>query len=877
MTRQIKVNTETTAKPGEEKVVDSFSENVEQALKHFHDSVWLGRHSPLASPYFLGTYWRNHKNNDDVQSRGVALQQLIHEATAALVAHHVKWGDLWSKLLHLAYFDTHDWSVQQMADKLVIAPPTFHRHQKAAIEQLAQAILALIRPTLRLETPALPPTLLGRDTALTTCVDWLRQGKSVSLTGAGGVGKTTLGVAVAHRFAPTATFWFTLQPSLNDNLHSILFALGYFLHGQGASGLWSQLVADRGEVKIPRSLNLLRHDLMTQSSRPLVLCFDEVDLLNPTEVQAHRQLAPFLDSLRGLASLLFIGQKQLLETDYQQQLVGLSLAEIASWLQQTQIPLAQVEIQQLLHYTGGNPRLLELFIAFYHTLARQAQPVSEALASLAEKPSVEFLLRRIWRHLNEDEMALLKVLAIFRNPVPRDAWLAPTQQAALAQLQAWRLVQSDQQGGVALLPTFKAALAQYLLAREEKEVLHLQAAAIRARYGQYTAAAHHYVQAEEPQLAVQLWYIHREQEINQGQAEAALQLLQAVSQRRLAPQDSETLALLRAELYKLLGHYDEAQVAVQATFWQIPFLKVQAKRLEGDIAELRGEVQRAIQAYQAGLETVEQWLSEAANYHRALGYLYNNEVEFERAQREVYRIRHEAANLEGAIHLMRGNIAAAHEVYEQALLLAQQANYAYGEANTHNNLGSTCGWRRQLAAAEAHLQTAIEFFQNTGRLNKQASATYNLAFARRLSRQFTAALAPAHEALTLFTHLGEEYGRAVTKAILAEIHLGLNELELAESYARQVIDEERTNTLPDGLRILGEVRLQQSRLTEADQLIRQSLAIAQQNQDRLLEGYAWRARGKVYLARSQAEEAQSCLTKASSLFLESGLPEEIAA
>jgi ABC-type transport system involved in cytochrome c biogenesis ATPase subunit len=70
----------------------------------------------------------------------------------------------------------------------------------------------------------------------------LAAGKAVGLSGAGGVGKTTLGQVLAAGFAPQATFWYTLSPGLNDNSHSLLFALAYFLQGQGASALWSQLV-----------------------------------------------------------------------------------------------------------------------------------------------------------------------------------------------------------------------------------------------------------------------------------------------------------------------------------------------------------------------------------------------------------------------------------------------------------------------------------------------------------------------------------------------------------------------------------------------------------------------------------------------------------
>src|SRR5205085_1054057 len=151
----------------------------------------------------------------------------------------------------------------------------------------------------------------------------------------------------------------------------------------------------------------------------------------------------------------------------------------------------------------------------------------------------------------------------------------------------------------------------------------------------------------------------------------------------------------------------------------------------------------------------------AACFHRDLGYLYANDVEYARAGREVLRIRHDAANLEGFICEKRGDLRGAESAYSAALQLAQTIPYAYGEANTQNNLGRIYAWQRQLTAAEAQLQAAIEFFRNTGRLNKLASATYNLALARRLAKEYAIALPTAEEALHWFIQLDEVYGRAV--------------------------------------------------------------------------------------------------------------------
>jgi tetratricopeptide (TPR) repeat protein len=875
MTKKATATKQKESKPAA-RTSDGFQAEVERALKRFDRAAWLGRHSPLATPYFLGDRApvKGAAGRDET-ARGQALQQLLREAAAPVGADGDGAGAQRARLLELAYFDAADRSVTQICFELNLGEATYHRHRNAAIAELAQAVIRLVRPALRLETPVPPPRLLGRDEALAHALAALGAGKSVAVSGPGGVGKTALGGAIARRFAPGSVFWHTFAPGLNDHTRSLLFALGYFLHGQGASLLWSQLVADRGEVREAVALNLLRHDLSTLHSRPLLFCFDEVDLLRPGEIEAHTGLLPWLESLRSLVPLLLMGQKPPVESDLHLPLTGLALEACRELLHQADLPLDEVELARLHQYTQGNPRLLELFIALAQSLQRAGGPVADALGAFAHEPSVEWLLRRIWRHLNETEMYFLELLAVFRNAAPYNAWTDQAQRAALEQLIAWRLVQRDGGGGVRLLTAFRDAIHQSLLTSEERELLHLEAATLRAQYGQYTSAAYHYVAGGEPHLAVRLLYAHREEEIDQGQAEAALAVLHTVSQRRLPPADGETLTLLRAELQKLLGQYDEARQTLQRAYWRIPFLQAQAWRLEGDIAELRGEAPQAQRAYHAGLETIEQLLSESAYFHRDLGYLYINEVDFARADQTILRMRHEAANLAGYLAENRSDLAGAALAYGEALELARAAGYPYGEANTHNNLGRIHAWRRELAGAEAHLQAAIDFFQATGRLNKMASATFNLALAQRLAGRYREALPTAQAALGWFLQLGEEFGRAVAHQLLAEIHLALGDPARAEHFARLVLDEERTNMQPDGLRVLGEIRLHQGQLAEAERLIRSSLTIAEANENRILMGYAWRALGEVGRAAGDYNQMQSSFHMAAQIFTALGLDAEL--
>lgn len=848
----------------------AFIDQLAQALDHFGDAAWLGDHSPLAAPYFLGEALLHQPSTpeSDTLQRGQTLQRLLQD-TAATLPPQACYAP--QRLLTVAFFRP-----EPLPESLLfLSRTTYYRYRREAVELLAAALIRRLTPALRLETPIAPSALFGRDDLLEHCRHALADGQSVSLIGPGGIGKTTLGAALAHTIAPRATFWCTLRPGLNDQLSHVLFALGFFLQQRGAAGLWLQLTADAGHINLAVALGLLRHALagpppsMGEGRVGVVLCFDELDLLRPSEVEAHAQLMTFLESLRGLAPLLVIGQQPLIETDLVCTLPGLPLSASVQLLRQAGIALPAADLERLQAFTHGNPRLLELFIALHRT----GEPLTEVLAHIPALPSLEFLLNRIWQRLAEAERALLAALAVFRRPAPQDPW---PDQAALTRLIDRRLAQADAQGGVEVLPAFKALLEE-LIAPETRETLHGQTAEIWAARGAYTEAAYHYLKARRPSLAVRLWYDHRWEEINQGQAGAALRLFADLSRDLVRGADREKLSLLRSELWNLTGDYGRAREELRSSLWRTPILRARARRLEGDMAEVAGEFDRARRAYQDGLQTVETALeSEVAQFHKNLGWVYLRQSNLEQAWREALLARYEAVNLQGYVQEQLGQYAAARRYYLEALALAETLHHAQGEAKTRRNLAVLLARQSSFAEAEAHWQAASRHFERIGDLTNLASIKVNQAFLYNLAGQSQAALSAAGEALILFEQLGQAYGRSVAAQNLAEAHLALGNLSEAERFARRVIQEEERVILPDGLRVLGEIRLAQGNLTEAHALIQQSIDLARQNQDKFLEAYALRALGGVCAAEDDPVAAKTALAEAVRLFEMLDAPQEVA-
>lgn len=82
--------------------------------------------------------------------------------------------------------------------------------------------------------------------------------------------------------------------------------------------------------------------------------------------------------------------------------------------------------------------------------------------------------------------------------------------------------------------------------------------------------------------------------------------------------------------------------------------------------------------------------------------------------------------------------------------------------------------------------------------------------------------------------------------------------------------------LPDAYRTYGEILTRQEDWAQAEKHLRQSVALAQKNEDRLLLAYAWRALGALYLVQGKWDAVRSASNTAITLFESLHLPNEVA-
>ena len=877
-----------------------FLQALRDALENFSDPVWLGINSPLAAPYFLGKYLVQHSSSRSgrrtnaeetwsvvlqtrqLEARGKVLRALLREAVKALPPHPQQGQGYYQALIELQYFQPQKISVadfsQHLPEQWSGSRATYYKHLTEAIQLLEEALVQQLNPSLRLEPVVRSRHIMGREHIIDQCLMGLKQGKKIRITGPGGIGKTALAASLTEQLSPQPVFWYTFHRGLNDRLNNLLFSLAFFLHEQGTSEMWLQLVAGEGtgEDKIEGKVDnkvafgLLRHALETLTTPP-ILCFDEVDLLDPA-VKAHNQILSFLNSLPGDTPALLLGQRVPVEADLDFELPALSLADVRDLLVRENIHLSGANLARLHAFTQGNPRLLVLYIALHST----GETLPDVLETMTEAHSLEALLHRIWPKLHEREQLLLQKLCVYRGAAPSDVWSDRTEEFYLHQLRKRQLIQIDEEMGVSLLGAYRAYIHNRLSAGD-RYVMHELAANTRAVRAEYTEAAYHWIEAQKPEQAVQQWYLHQRVEVNQGQAETALALFDTILDERLSGSNRKFLELIRSSLQLLMGDYSQAgQNLVLQSEESEDILKIRSKHIEGDIHEITGELDAAKLAYEEGLGTVETLLTrEAIFFHLDLGWLHRRELNFSKAWYETQLAEYETEHLRGEILWVQGNLPEAKTHFLRAIGLAKNFDHVRGEAKTANVLASLLAQQGDFEEATLHWETAYQRFRGIGKLSSLPSVRVNQATGYVLAEQMQEAIKYAEEALNLFERFQEPFGIAVAVNTLAEAHLALGNLESAERFVARIYESEDEHIVMDGIRIRAEIELARKNFADAEKYGQQSLELAKQHDDRYIEGYALRVLGKIYKAQQQDTKACEYLEQAIDIFAELELENEI--
>jgi len=844
-----------------------FWQTLLHALENATDAQKLGVDSPLAAPYLLGSHLSQSQTTSS--ERGQVLKRLLLESIQQISGKN---APRYQQLLTEYYFQGHP--VQMVCDSIGLGKTTFHDNRKRAISALESTLVNQLRPAIRLEVPPNTDPLVGRDAQLEQCQRALESGSSLSITGPSGSGKTAIGRYLYSKQQPAQRFWLTFRRGVNDNLDRVIFALGYFFARNGQPTLWQEVIAN-GIEGVDHALNLLRYAIAEsgEANSTLLFCFDEVDLLEPTINADHVKIQQLLEGLSNSTNVVTIGHRALFATGAFCQLDTLTAGEIAQLLINANILLDAQQRAKLYELTRGNLHLLNLVLALY----KEQKPIDSLLDELSQTPTMDFLLGYLLQRLSENECGLLMALCVYRNPAPADIWQQSGLLEGLAKVLDYRIAELDAQGGIQIVPTYRAALYTNL-PDEKRHTLHAQAAQERSRRGSYTATAYHYIGAGQPENAIWLWREHRQQEINQGRGgEARILFATHISSQQLKPEARQDLALIRAELAHLEGQAEEAIKTVESVLWHTPILAVEAKTVGGNAARDLSDFEKADAYYRDALVQAEMIVeTRLVQIHRGLSAVAIRQRELDTALREAQFARFEADNLEGFIHFMQYDYARAIALYDQALRTAKALDHARGIAHASINFARLHTQLGNFEQAIQHLERAEPYYQRIGNLAGETGVKINRALAHNLAGEHDRAITQLSPIASSVESI-PPWQQALVAQNLAEAHLGLGEIDEAERFVRQAIAIEEEDVLADSYRTLGEIMLVRGEVGAAREHIEFSMEICRgmSEPDLYLLGYTWRALAQVNAQSQNFDEADRCWAAAIEIFEQINLPNEV--
>jgi hypothetical protein len=886
----------TTLSVSESITLSLFERHIKQALRLFDQPERLGQESPLASPYVLGRAMRDLPRPITARARGDLLRASIRAAAARLwggpppSTHQAMLDAIIEArrnpddpryayvVLELRCFNdcitpnrTSD--IWEQSHLLPGSKSQHYRDFDATVKCLSRVLLDDLRPLIRPERPQPPETLYGYGPAVDQLAGALGQSQSVTLIGPGGIGKTSVAATALERLSGRPTFWYTLRPGFNDGIGSLLFALGAFLHEQGASNLWQHLAATNGLVgDLNLAAGLLRQDLGSLTTHPPLLCIDDMEHmvaagLEPL-VPAHAQLMDLIDGLRGNTTMLLITQRPLPASGPQLELKGLDLVGIAELWRDAGLPLAPEQVGQLYTYTGGNPRLLLLLLA----LQRSGE---EPLAELADGEAISSLLpafQRLWRRLTPEERRTLQRLAVYRNYAPED--LLPA--GALESLSRLRLIERDSAGGVALLPAL-APIVRNDLTPDEQRALHGDAAIARLERGEYTAAAYHFAQGGQEREALRAWFPHMAHALARGEADLARPIFAAIEHQRLGLAERKALDLIRAELRQYAGEHEQGLRELDQADWSDQSeASARLWMLRGELEDALGYPDRALASYDEGMRVTARLLGQLTALHQRSGLLYNRRRDLKRSWREVERAEFELEVLRGLLRDEEGQYDDALVSFFRARQLAEQLDDDALRAQAERWLATVYGRREQLADAIEHATNAIAIYEHSGdRLNLEKMRS-NLSSIYVQNRQFQPALDVGVPAYAFFLAVRDPYYAAATAANLAEASCDLGDLDAARRYADEVIALGQPFTTPYARFTLGRIELARQHPFAAAAHFLAAMQSAEQNDDTYMAAFAQRALGQALLAGPDEAAGRSHIRGALATFRRLEIPGEIA-
>jgi ATP/maltotriose-dependent transcriptional regulator MalT len=885
-----------------------FHTAVRDALEH----LWIPSHlkrSPLLDLEIVR--WRAEQRVRAVTPTHLiqALQDTIREAIDTLKPQDEQeqpTSRRWYPycLLHYRYWE--ELAADVIASKLYISRRTLYRELSEAIGQLTEVlhhmenevedqVLAVAKwaeaiPRLR--------NFCGRVQELAGYRDRWDAHHLIVIEGLAGIGKTSLGAELARQYAgETPVFWYTFRQGLNDDVNSVLWALAAFLARQGNSRLWRFLKLS-GEEITPRPASLkISYLLSSLETGQYVLCFDDFHVVND-DARLRSLFEELQDAAReAKLSLLIISRQSPI---FVKELVcpplkGLNPADARQFIKQANLPdLSEELFEELYGKTGGNPQLLNLFVAW---AMGQEDADSDLRRFVSAMPSARgvhhYLLHNVYNSLELQEQQVIKALALLRPPTEYPAIRAILGEretrgvgTVLDSLARKHIVEKRAgEGGVVFFHAIIREFCYTLVEESVRRDWHGRAAIHFDSVGNHVEAAYHHLNVGSHDRCAQILASQHQKLISQGKCRSLLDLLDKLDQTQLTPEQWLDICLAEGEALIHTAAYQEAIARFQAAS-RFPGLSEpqQAKILHklSWTYEILGDVDQSLAYAQQGMSLFEDktkhvpetglllnslaWACYRRGVNRQAYELISQAIEVLEGSDKYARELGQCYRARGIIAMTLGDFEQAKADTRCGLQTSEQIGHTSGVAMSLNNLG-------YIATHENKPKQALEHYEQSLVLREQIGDTYGLSMSyHNVGESYfhLGDLARGREylekALILAAKMSMRQVIAATHGILAEIEIAEEDYQGALEHLDRALEiaeaDGYRDCAADCYRGMAQVFLSTGEYTQALQNAQLSFQIAQEIDDPLRQARSNKTLGHVSLAQGQTAGARAHLQNA---------------
>ena len=479
----------------------------------------------------------------------------------------------------------------------------------------------------------------------------------------------------------------------------------------------------------------------------------------------------------------------------------------------------------------GNPQLFKLALTLNNFGGSELWSVAE----VDEAQYLKTLLMRISRRLGNTELRLMEMLSVFRSGAPANIFDLDT----LDQLLQRGLIQADDFGAIAVMPVFREAiLAQ--MNKGQREVCNRNAAYVLAFNAQYTEAAFHLIEAGDYAEAFHLWYPHHQEEIDQGNSTAALNMFRSIPRDELPEGDFANLTLLISELQFLCGDLKSADQSLMPLInGSLDYMPALALEMRGRIKHRQGETDDALRSYEEALRlnTLNSDIRQAS-IRMNLSWGWRSKVNLQHAWREAQLGMCEIELVQGYVQCDLNQFETARSHYQRALTIAEAQGYELGRAKGHDYLALLAHAEGNTTEALSQWSTAMHYYIASNNPYRVACVKANKAQMYLNMNNLDVALLLAQESYEQLKLISAHQAAIGACGIVAQVFLAQRQLALAESKAQEVVDSGVQEFVRVGLFILGKIRLLQGEIKSAQCFIESCILKSEIAQDEggLVEG-----------------------------------------